>query len=128
LTDLPEPTLDDEARRQFARGIEELNTGYYFECHETLEDVWHGVRGPARDFFQGLIQLAVAFYHLTRGNDEGARRLLDRGLARLSKYPAHYGGVDLQDFREQARVLRAKLGEEGLPEVDPAALPRCRPL
>jgi predicted metal-dependent hydrolase len=123
----PEPELAPEERELFRRGIEELNTGFYFECHETLEDLWTGVRGPSRDFFQGLIQIAVAFYHLTRGNTEGAGRMLDRALARLAKYPEHYGGVDLGALRQDSSALRARIADGTVARAEAADLPRCRP-
>jgi uncharacterized protein len=123
----PEPELAAAEQELFRRGLEELNTGFYFECHETLEDLWTGVRGPSRDFFQGLIQIAVGFYHLTRGNDEGAGRMLDRALARLSKYPERYGGVDLGGLRLEAAALRARIADGSVTQADPAELPRCRP-
>jgi uncharacterized protein len=126
LSVLADPALDEEERRLFERGLEEFNTGYYFECHETLEDLWTGIRGPARDFFQGLIQIAVALYHLTRGNLAGARSLFQRGLARLDKYPDHYGGVDLGELREEARVWLSRVEAGTFSEPDLAALPKCR--
>lgn len=125
MTEVPEPVLDEDERRLFAKGIEEFNGGYYFECHDTLEELWTGVRGPSRDFFQGLIQISVAFYHLTRGNDEGARRLLDRGLARLDRYPGRYYGVELERLRADAGTLRARLAEDPASVFDLSALPRC---
>jgi predicted metal-dependent hydrolase len=122
----PEPALDEPERALFERGLEEFNTGLYFECHETLEDLWTGVRGPARDFFQGLIQLAVAFYHLTRGTEAGARSLLGRALTRLARYPDRYGSVELEVLRADARELRARLETGGVSDADLASLPRCR--
>lgn len=121
---LPPPVLSEEERLLFRKGIEELNTGYFFECHETLEDLWHGVRGPSRDFFQGLIQLAVAFYHVTRGNHAGARSMLDRALRRLEKYPEVYGGVDLGALRTEAAALRARIDDGSVDDVP--SFPRCR--
>ena len=117
------PQLTEEDARLFRKGIEELNTGYFFECHETLEDLWHGVRGEPRDFFQGLIQIAVGFYHVTRGNEAGARSMLDRALRRLSKYPDRYGGIDLGSLRAEASTIRARL-DDGTLGDDPA-FPRC---
>lgn len=97
---VPEPELSDEDRASFARGLAQFNDGLFYECHDTLEEVWSGVRGPSRDFFQGLIQVAVGFYHLGNGNRAGAARLLRRGLGRLSRYPGRYGGVALAPLRE----------------------------
>jgi predicted metal-dependent hydrolase len=96
---LPEPGLADEERAALARGIAQFNDGLFFECHDTLEEAWSGVRGTPRDFFQGLIQAAVGFYHLGNGNRPGATTLLRRSLARLGRYPARYAGVELAPLR-----------------------------
>jgi predicted metal-dependent hydrolase len=114
-----EPELDDEERRLFAQGVAQFNSGYYFECHDTLEDLWSGVRGPARDFFQGLIQVAVAFYHLSGGNLAGAHSMLSRALKRFERYPARYFGFDLDAHRKELqrwseRISAGEVGE--LPE------------
>ena len=44
---------------ELRKGIEEFNRGDYFECHETLEDVWMLEAGENKRFYQGLIQLSV---------------------------------------------------------------------
>ena len=82
----------------------EFNSGHFFECHDTLEEMWNGVRGPSRDFFQGLIQVSVAFYHLDNGNLAGAASMLRRALKRFEGYPDRYFGFDLG-------AHRADLGE-----------------
>ena len=120
-----EPRLDSDAIRGLRRGVEEFNSGKFFECHDTLEDVWHGIRGPARDLFQGLIQVAVGFYHLGNGNRIGAASQLEKGLARLSPYGDCYAGMDLATLRlgVQSWLARVRSGEElhstvaGLPKL-----------
>ena len=102
-----EPTLDPEERRALAKGVREFNDGYYFECHDTLEDLWSGLRGDARDFFQGLIQVAVGYYHLGNDNPSGARSMFERALQRFEKYPARYLGFELERQREELRALLA---------------------
>jgi len=104
-----DPRLDDEERALFARGVEQFNQGHYFECHDTLEDMWSGVRGPSRDFFQGLIQVSVAFYHLEGGNTQGALSMLSRALARFAPYPALYFGFDLAAHRAELLAWRARI-------------------
>ena len=94
--------LDPDVALQFRKGIHEFNSGMFFECHETLEDVWHGIRGPARDFFQGLIQIAVGFYHLGTRNIKGGESQLEKGLHRLEGYRSPYMGVELDEFRRGA--------------------------
>jgi predicted metal-dependent hydrolase len=115
--------LTDDERAAFEKGVSEFNTGLFFECHDTLEELWAGVRGPSRGFFQGLIQVAVGFYHLGNGNAVGAGRLFDRSLRRLEPYPDVYGGIELESLRravvEWRRALRAGAGEELLTREPP---------
>ena len=118
------PALETEERRAFAKGVSQFNDRLFFECHETLEDVWAGIRGPSRGFIQGLIQAAVAFHHLGNGNRAGARTLLRRAIARLDRYPGRYGGVDLAPFRAAlAGWLDALESSRALPPDGP---PRIR--
>ena len=122
--DVPEPRLEDEERRAFAKGVDEFNRGYFFECHDTLEDMWTGLRGPSRDFFQGLIQVSVAFYHLGNGNLAGAESMLQRALKRFAKYPDRYFGFDLRAHRAELEnwLERIRAGESVPPARE--ALPR----
>jgi predicted metal-dependent hydrolase len=101
----PEPELDAEERRQFDRGVDEFNRGFYFECHDTIEDLWAGLRGPSRDFFQGLIQVSVAFYHLGNGNLAGTESMARRALKRFERYPDRYFGFDLGAQRAALALL-----------------------
>ena len=121
-----EPTLDPEERRAFERGLAEFNGGYFFECHDTLEELWRGIRGPSRDFFQGLIQVAVAFYHLTNGNPAGAESLLGRALRRFEPYGERYFGFDLAAHRAELASWRERIrtGTAGTPDL--GALPKWR--
>jgi hypothetical protein len=108
-----DPALPPEARAAFERGVAQFNAGLYFECHDTLEDLWSGLRGPDRDFVQGLIQVSVAFYHLGNGNTEGAASLFGRALARLAGYPPRHWGMDVhaQRLDLEARLARIEAGE-----------------
>jgi uncharacterized protein len=115
------PTLTAEERAAFDTGVAQFNEGCYFECHDTLEDLWSGLRGPSRDFFQGLIQVSVAFYHLSNGNTVGATSLFERALKRLESYPDRYFGLDLAAHRAELRAWleRARVGGEDLASARP---------
>ena len=116
-----EPELTDDELRAVARGVMQFNHGLYFECHETLENVWLGLDGPERDFFQGLIQVSVGFHHLGRGNVAGARSTFTRALGRFEAYPGHYFGFDLAAERTRLQAVLAALAGEGvaMPEQPP---------
>jgi uncharacterized protein len=121
-----EEALSEEDLAALKKGAEEFNGGYFFECHDTLEEAWSGIRGPARDFFQGLIQVSVGFYHWRNGNAGGAATMLQRGLARLSRYGPSYCSLDVALLRSEAEACRERvLSGEAFPE-DRETLPRYR--
>lgn len=120
----PEPAFDADERQRFELGVRQFNDGRFFECHDTLEELWSGVRGPSRDFLQGLIQVAVAFHHLDNGNTAGASSLLGRALTRFARYPGRYYGFDLEAHRAELRAWRERLAAGGAPDAWPAHAPR----
>ncbi len=111
---MPEPPLGPDALAQLELGVTQFNRGQFFECHDTLEEAWQATRGPARDFLQGLIQVAVGFYHLDAGNLRGSESQFEKGLARLEPYGEGYLGVDLGALRRDARswLARIKAGDD----------------
>jgi predicted metal-dependent hydrolase len=123
---VPEPRLDPEERRAFDKGVAEFNAGFFFECHDTLEELWSGLRGPSRDFFQGLIQVSVAFYHLTGGNLAGAASMLERAGNRLRAYPPRYFGFDLDQHRRELAGWLDRIRTGDVASLGASALPRWR--
>ena len=123
---VPEPSLEDEERHAFAKGVDEFNRGYFFECHDTLEEMWTGLRGPSRDFFQGLIQVSVAFYHIDNGNQAGAQSMLQRALKRFARYPDRYFGFDLGAHRAELQGWLARIAAGVLEPPPLGAVPKWR--
>jgi predicted metal-dependent hydrolase len=117
-----------EERAQLERGVAQFNDRLFYECHDTLEELWAGLRGGARDLVQGLIQISVGFYHLGNGNRTGAVRLFDRGLERLSGYPGRCAGLDLGALREALAPWReAVAGARPLPTGGPPPIRQLSP-
>ena len=85
----------------FVRGIQLFNQAEFFEAHEVLEDVWRAAPDPEKKFLQGIIQIAVALHHHSRGNRAGAQSLMKRAVRNLSAYPDEFGTIHLD------RLLRA---------------------
>ncbi|MBP9094657.1 DUF309 domain-containing protein [bacterium] len=83
----------------FHKGIAEFNRQEFYECHETLEEYWLSlaIDVPHKELIQGIIQIAVAFYHLRRNNVKGALKLLLRGNRRLEVYLPTSAGLELSD-------------------------------
>ena len=72
----------------FRQACAEFNSGQFFECHETFEEIWQEETGAVRDLYKGLIQVAAAFVHLSRANFIGAERLTRTALGYLAPYRA----------------------------------------
>ncbi len=90
----------------FKTGLEHIRAGRYFEAHEELEIVWRAAPAEERDFYQGLVHVAVAWYQAGRGNRVGTERQLEKALRRLEPFePAHLG-VDVAALRAQLAELR----------------------
>src|SRR5208337_1870887 len=82
------------------RGIELFNSAEFFAAHEVLEEVWRDAPLGEKKFFQGLVQVAVAFHHHSTENYIGMRSVLRRAMSNLEKYPANTHGIDLQPLLE----------------------------
>jgi predicted metal-dependent hydrolase len=89
-----------EAQRDplLVKGIQEFNQGLFFECHETLEEIWLEEHGDDREFYQGIIQVAAGFYKWEQGVLIGAIKLWRAGLQKLEAYPPIHLEVDLASF------------------------------
>ena len=58
------------------QGVQEFNSGLYYECHETLEELWLQERAAVRELYQGILQVGVALYKQRQANYRGAVNLL----------------------------------------------------
>jgi predicted metal-dependent hydrolase len=91
------------------KALDEFNRGFWFESHETLEDLWFVSPWPVRQFFQGVIQAAAAFVHVARREPAGALKLLPLAVSKLEPFAPVYLGVDVQrlvdDLREAHREI-----------------------
>jgi len=90
------------------QGIEEFNRGLFFECHETLEQIWLEEHGEDRLFYQGIIQIAAGYYKLEQGVLIGAIKLWRTGLEKLDAYGAAHLGVDLASLVEPTKENLAR--------------------
>jgi uncharacterized protein len=128
--------------------IEQFNHREYFECHETLEAMWHIERDLARafaralpagqhesrpvycdDLYKGILQVGVGCYHLLRNNYRGATIKLQSGADYLKPFVPRCMGVEVGQLIADARRLReviVTLGPERLREVDLSLLPIVR--
>jgi hypothetical protein len=108
---------------RFYKGIEEFNSGRYFEAHEVLEDLWHEYRETDRTFIQGLIQISAGFYHFQCENWKGAASQLLKGIKKLEPFRPVHLGVELTGFLVEIQQCLNTVGElMERKNVDPRSL------
>ncbi len=104
------------ANEQFQRGVALFNARKFFEAHEAWEELWLVEPEPGKSFLQGMIQLAAAFHHFSRGNSRGAKSLLAAGLTKLERFPSRHRGLALEELRAEATPWILWLGGEDGPQ------------
>ncbi|MBI5824813.1 MAG: DUF309 domain-containing protein [Chloroflexi bacterium] len=98
-----------------------FNEGKFFEAHEELETAWKDETGEVRELYRGILQIAVTYLHITRGNYEGAVKVYGRSLKWLKDWPDVCRGIQVRKFREDAELVMKeveKLGKDNIGRFD----------
>lgn len=114
---LPDPALLEELVCQcqadlppLARlGVERFNARDYYAQHDAFEQQWMQESGPVRDLYRAILQVGVAYYHLTRGNYVGGLRMINRSAQWFWMLPDVCQGIDVRQLREDAARIRTVL-------------------
>src|SRR2546426_10111337 len=107
----------EEERKLYYDGIELFNAREFFEAHEVWEDAWHMAYGLKHDFYQGLIQCAVALEHYRRSNPRGVVSLHKSYPPKFKNVPPVFMGLDVSRFlNDMELVLAPVLQADPLPE------------
>lgn len=117
---------EESPPNQFLLAIRQFNAQEWYDCHETLEEIWLGEKGEVKDFIRGILQIAVALYHWRNGNHGGAVRLLASGVNYLSRASDACLSVDVVQLIADANVMREVLegvDSERMAQIDDALVP-----
>jgi uncharacterized protein len=98
----------------FKRGLEAIRAGRYFEAHEELEEAWREAPPEERDFFQGLVHVAVAWYQAGRGRPVATGRQLEKAARRLAPFAPEHRGIDVEGVLAQVAAARERVAEGSL--------------
>jgi hypothetical protein len=93
-------------------GIALFNEQYFFDAHDSWEDLWADTRGEDRLFYQSLIHATVALYHWRNANAKGARNVYGYFLDKVKGYPDTHHGLNLGKLRAEMAALFARLGTD----------------
>jgi uncharacterized protein len=125
MTDFQEEPCNAPLHPHAAEGLRLFNAGEYFEAHEALEAAWNAEKGRVRDLYRGILQIAVVYLHITRGNYNGAVKVYARSQKWLKDWADVCRGIEVEKLRRDAEsVMREvqRLGMEHIKEFDTALL------
>ena len=91
---------------QLVTGLDLMRRGEYFAAHEELEDAWRAAAPEERDFYQGLVHVAVAWYQAGRGRPVACASQLEKAARRLAPYAPAHRDVDVDDVLDQVAAAR----------------------
>src|SRR5215210_5159500 len=99
-------SLVSNAVTKLLTGLDLIRRGEFFAAHEELELAWRAAEPAERDFYQGLVHVAVAWYQASRGKATGCGRQLEKAARRLSPYAPSHRGIDLGALLVQLDAAR----------------------
>jgi len=103
-----------------------FNSHKWYEAHDAFEEIWNSVDGDERQVIQGILQVSVSQFHLSKGNLNGATILLGEGLGRIKYRTKINLGIDLESFCKCLENLLRKLQYKEI--LDEKDKPYLKPL
>jgi hypothetical protein len=105
--------MDEESTKSFKdslfTALNLFNNHEWYKAHDAFEEIWNTVDGDERQVIQGILQVSVSQFHLSRGNLNGATILLGEGLGRIKTRTEINLGIDLVSFCQCLEKLLKKL-------------------
>lgn len=114
-------SCDGALHPKAVEGIQLFNEGNFFDAHEELEIAWKEETGDIRDLYRGILQVAVTYLHITRGNYDGAVKVYGRSLKWTQRWNDVCRGINVKKFRSDAESVMREvehLGRERIGEFD----------
>ena len=116
---------NDIKDKLFVKGIALFNEKNFYNAHESWEKLWSEYRLKDEMFIQGLIQLAVAFFHITNLNLKGSRNLFNKCLPKLKKFPTNHRNINLLEIIISAENSNKKVNSiESANDFDWSLVPK----
>lgn len=119
-------TCDQSPPGQLLLAIRQFNSREWYDCHETIEELWLGETGEMKDFLQGTLQISVALLHWRNGNHGGAVSLLASGVNYLKRVPDVCLWVDVPSLiadSDKVREALEELGKDHMESLESTLIP-----
>ena len=100
----------------------------FYDAHEPLEQAWMETLEPERTLYQGVLQVGLAYYQISRGNFRGALKMFKRGNKNLDKLNDTFLGVDIRQLQKDARYVEKEIRDLGENRMDDLSLDLLKPV
>jgi len=105
--------MNEESAKSFQdslfKALNLFNNHEWYEAHDAFEEIWNSVDGDERQVIQGILQVSVSQFHLSKGNLNGATILLGEGLGRIKTRTKINLGIDLLMYTSGTSSFRDKV-------------------
>ena len=103
--------MDDNLKSKlFTDGINLFNDKKFYEAHESWEELWTEFNLDDALLIQGLIQLSVAYFHITNINLKGSKNLFNKSLSKLEKFKLKNNrNINVQEIIDIAEIALQKV-------------------
>jgi uncharacterized protein len=112
-------TLRSRTQQQLEQAVQVFNQGQFYEAHEGFEKLWRNADAEERQFFQGLVQVAVAFHFRSEHNLAGALGMLDLATRNLAAYAGECHGLQLTALLCMLSAWRSALLQQSTVSYSP---------
>lgn len=111
-------------------GVRRFNAGAYYAQHDAFEELWMDETGPVRELYRVVLQVGVAYYHISRGNYAGGLKMLRRTAQWFVLLPDECQGINVRQLRTDANRVRRLLRDMNPADIGTfdRSLFKCVPL
>jgi len=117
MTDSTDHPCSAPLHPRAAEGLRLFNASEFFESHEALEDAWREEKGEIRNLYRGILQIAVTYLHITRGNYDGALKVYGRSQKWLKDWPEVCRGIYVEKLRRDAETVITEVRSLGADQI-----------
>ena len=89
----------------FHDGMQAFNDRRFYDAHEFWEELWLEYKLEDANFIQGLIQLAVSYFHLFNNNLNGARSMIAKCLVKFENFELDRG-MNVNELKEKIKQVQ----------------------
>ena len=100
-------TKEDEL---FQKGFDAFNDRCFYDAHEYWEELWLDYKLNDATFIQGLIQLAVSYFHLFNNNLKGARSMIKKCLTKFEGFTI-CRDIDIKELKKEIKIVQMHFNE-----------------